>query len=99
MGIGVRNVLTRRKGVRGFRSALMRCKLAWDGARRFGIGKSGSGMVLIAKASTQIMVPIITVLDMSTPEVVCNPSWNYRVVDWQQFNSTLSKKLKKNDLL
>ena len=73
MGIGVRNVLTRRKGVKGFGSALMRCKLAWDGARRFGIGKSGSGMVLIAKASTQIMVPIITVLDMSTPEVVATP--------------------------
>ena len=69
------------------------------GVRRFGIGKGGSGMVLIAETPTQIMVPIITVLDMSTPEVVCNPSWNYRVVDWQQFNSTLSKKLKKIDLL
>ena len=38
-------------------------------------------------------VPIITVLDMSTPESSSVPSWNYRAVDWQQFNSILSKEL------
>ena len=34
------------KGVRGFRSALLRCKLARDGARGFGIGIGCSRMVL-----------------------------------------------------
>ena len=33
------------KGVREFGSALLRCKLAWDGVRGFGIGKGCSGMV------------------------------------------------------
>ena len=32
-----------------------------------------------------------------TPEAINNPSWNYRAVDWQQFNSTLGKELKKID--
>ena len=42
-------------------------------------------------------VPILTVLDMSTPEAAVNPSWNYRAVDWQKFNVTLNKELKKID--
>ena len=45
MGIGVGNMSTRCKGVREFGSALLRCKLAWDGVRGFGIGKGCSGMV------------------------------------------------------
>ena len=45
MCVDVRNVSMRHKGVRGFRSALLRHKLAWDGARGFGIGKGYSGMV------------------------------------------------------
>ena len=48
VGIGVRNVSMRREGVRGFGSVLLRCELAWDGARGFRIGKGGSGMVLMA---------------------------------------------------
>ena len=42
-------------------------------------------------------IPIITILDMSTPESVNTPSWNYRAVDWQQFNSVLGKELQKID--
>ena len=42
-------------------------------------------------------VPIITVLDMSTLESSNTPSWNYRAVDWQQFNATLNKELQKID--
>ena len=37
----------RRKGVRGFGSALLRCELAQDGARGYGVGKRCSGMVLM----------------------------------------------------
>ena len=43
----VGNALTRHKGVRGFGSALLRCELAQDGARGYGVGKRCSGMVLI----------------------------------------------------
>ena len=43
----VGNASMRCKGVRGFGSALLRCKLAWDGARGFRIGKGCSGMVLM----------------------------------------------------
>ena len=42
MGIGVRNASTRCKGVGEFGSALLRHKLAQDGARKFRIGKRGS---------------------------------------------------------
>ena len=49
MGIGVENTLMRCKRVGGFRSALLRCELAWDGARGFGIGKGSLGMVLMAR--------------------------------------------------
>ena len=42
-------------------------------------------------------VPITTVLDMSTPKSSSMPSWNYRAVDWKQFNTTLSKELQKID--
>src|SRR5438132_13930605 len=37
MGISVGNALTRRQGVRGFGGALMRCELARDEARGFGM--------------------------------------------------------------
>ena len=37
------------KGVRGFRSALLRCELAWDGARGFGMGNGCLGMVLMTQ--------------------------------------------------
>src|SRR5438128_11824625 len=37
MGISVGNALTRCQGVRGFGSALMRCELARDEARGFGM--------------------------------------------------------------
>ena len=49
-----------RKEVRGFRSVLMRHELAHDGARGFGIGKGGLGMVLMAQK--QIGVGTITVM-------------------------------------
>ena len=45
----VRDALTRCKGVRGFRSALLRCELAQDGARGYGVGKRCSGMVLMTQ--------------------------------------------------
>ena len=37
------------KGVRGFRSVLLRCELARGGARGFRIGKGCSGMVLMTR--------------------------------------------------
>ena len=43
----VRDVSTRHKGVRGFGSAFLRCELAQDGARGYGVGKRCSGMVLM----------------------------------------------------
>ena len=49
MGIGVGNASTRCKGVRGFRSALLRCELAQDAARGFRIGKWCSGVVLMTR--------------------------------------------------
>ena len=45
----VGDALMRCKGVRGFRSALLRCKLARDGARGYRVGKRCSGMVLITR--------------------------------------------------
>ena len=45
----VGNVLTRRKGVGVFGSALLRCELARDGAREFGNGIGCSGMILMTR--------------------------------------------------
>ena len=45
----VRDVSMRCKGVRGFRSALLRCELAQDGARGYGVGKRCLGMVLMTQ--------------------------------------------------
>ena len=49
LGIGVGNVLIRRKGVGEFGSVLLRHELARDGARRFRIGKGCSGMILMTQ--------------------------------------------------
>ena len=38
----VRDASMRRKGVRGFGSALLRCELAQDGARGYGVGARGA---------------------------------------------------------
>ena len=43
----VGNALTRRRGVRVFGSVLLRCKLAWDGARGFGSGIGCLGVILM----------------------------------------------------
>ena len=46
-GYNVGSALSRRKGVRGFGSALLRRELARDGARGFGFGIGCSGVVLM----------------------------------------------------
>ena len=45
----VGNALTRRRGVRVFGSALLRCELARDGARGFGCGIGCSGVILMTR--------------------------------------------------
>ena len=45
----VGNVSTRCKGVRGFRSALLKHELAQNGARGFGVGNECSGRVLMTQ--------------------------------------------------
>ena len=45
----VGNASTRCKGVRVFGSALLRCKLARDGARGFGSDIGCSGMILMTR--------------------------------------------------
>ena len=43
------NALTRCKGVGVFGSALLRCELAWDGARGFRFGIGCSGVILMTQ--------------------------------------------------
>ena len=45
----VQECVAKMQGSQRFRSVLLRCKLAWDGARGFGIGIRCSGMILMTR--------------------------------------------------